>query len=169
MVTDLHRIVRDWIDAEYDERRDDADRSFRLAAASLPRLEVPARFADVILARMGARALQPDLWASWWLRGLIAAAVLSAGVMVASLSGAAWATAVLASVHTVAWAVGHAWTVVTAWVGSALAAWSGLAHAAIVVGRLLAGRDAMLILVLNLTVAAGALAALRRLIPMQEN
>ena len=56
-----------------------------------------------------------------------------------------------------------------AWVGSALALWAGLARAALAIGRLLAGPGPVLLLTLNLTVAAAALLALRRLMPLQEN
>jgi len=86
-----------------------------------------------------------------------------------SLSGGAWVSALVASVHAVAWGLQQAGTASSAWVGSALTAWAGLAHAAVVLGRLLAGPGAILMLMINLTVAAAALAALRRLIPIQEN
>jgi len=169
MAQDPRTIVRDWLEAEAAGRADAADRAFRRVAEGLPRLKTPAGFADAVLARIGAPTPVPDLWASWWLRAAIGAALLSVGVLVVSLTAGAWASVLLGSVHAVAWILGHAGTAVGAWVGSALAAWSGLAHAAVVLGRMLAGPTAFLTLVLNLTVAAAALLALRRLIPLQEN
>lgn len=162
-------IVRDWLEAEQAGRTDAADQVFRLVAAGLPRLRPPAGFADAVLVRIGATQPVPDIWASWWLRAAVGAAMLSVGVLVVSLTAGAWVSAILGSVHAVAWGLGHAGTAIAAWVGSALVAWSGLAHAAVVLGRLLAGPGAILMLMLNLTVAAAALLALRRLIPLQEN
>jgi hypothetical protein len=169
MAHDPRHAVREWLEAEHAGQPDAADRAFARAAAVLPRLQPSARFADAVLARLGASATAPDPWASWWLRGLIGAALVSVGVLVVSLSGGGWISAVLASVHSVAWGLGHAGTAVSAWVGSALTAWAGVAHAAVVLGRLLSGPGAILMLILNLTVAAAALTALRRLVPMQEN
>lgn len=169
MAREPRHIVREWLDAEAAGQPDEADRRFRLVAAKLPRLRPSAAFADAILVRAGMAPAAPDVWASWWLRGLIGAALLSAGALAVSLSPDAWFSALVGSVRTVAWAFGDAWLAVQAWVGGALAVWSGLSHAAVVTGRLLAGPDAVLLLVLNLTVAAAALIALGRLIPSQEN
>jgi hypothetical protein len=170
MAQDPRHAVREWLEAEQAGQPDAADRAFAQAAAALPRLQPSARFADAVLARLGVPPqAAPDLWASWWLRGLVGAALVSVGVLVVSLSGGAWISALVASVHTVAWGLGQAGTAVSAWVGSALIAWAGVAHAAVVLGRLLSGPGAILMLMLNLTVAAAALVALRRLVPMQEN
>ena len=169
MAHDPLAIVREWLEAEDAARTDAADRAFCVVAAELPRHQPPAGFADAVLARIASPAAVLDLWASWWLRGIVGAALLSVGVLVVSLTGDAWLSAVLGSVRTVAWGLGHAGTAVSAWVGSVLTAWAGLAHVAIVLGRLLAGPGAILTLMLNLTVAAAALMALRRLIPMPEN
>ena len=169
MAHDPRAIVREWLEAEDDARTDAADRAFRVVAAGLPRYQPPAGFADAVLARMAAPATVLDLWASWWLRGIVGAALLSVGVLVVSMTGDAWLSAVLGSVRIVAWGLGHAGTAVSVWVGSVLTAWAGLAHAATVLGRLLAGPGAVLAMTLNLTVAAAALMALRRLIPIQEN
>ena len=167
---DPRQAVREWLEAEHAGQPDGADRAFARAAHVLPRLHPSARFADAVLARLGTRPEPaPDLWASWWLRGLIGAALVAVGVLVVSLSGGAWILAMTASVHTVAWGLGHAGTAASAWVGSALTAWAGVAHAAVVLGRLLSGPGAILMLILNLTVAAAALMALGRLVPMQEN
>ncbi len=170
MAHDPRLAVRDWLEAELAGQPDAADRAFARAAHVLPRLQPSARFADAVLVRLGVRPEPPpDLWAAWWLRGLIGAALVPVGVLVVSLSGGAWITAVTASVQAVAWYLGHAGTAVSAWVGSALTAWAGVAHAAVVLGRLLSGPGAILMLMLNLTVAAAALVALRRLVPLQEN
>jgi len=169
MADDPRTIVRAWLEAEDTGRAEAADQAFRIVAAGLPRYPPPAGLADAVLARIGLPAAVPDVFASWWLRAAVGAALLSVGVLVVSMTGGAWLSALLASFHAVAWGLGHAGTAVSAWVGSALTAWAVLAHAALALGRLLAGPDAILVLMLNLTVAAAALMALRRLIPVQEN
>jgi len=169
MAHDSRDAVRAWLEAERAGDADRADLAFRQVAAHLPRLRPSAAFADAVMRRVVVPAREAGIWASWWLRGLVAGALVSVGAVVVSLSGGAWLSAGLSSIQAVAWAVGRAGTVASAWIGSALAAWGGLAHAATVVGRLLAGPDAVLVLLLNLTAAAAALLALRRLLPVQEN
>jgi hypothetical protein len=169
MATNAHRDVREWLDAELAGRAEDADRRFRAVAGSLPRLDPPARFADAVMARVGAMRAVPDLWARWWVRAAVAACVLSAGGAGLSLSPQGWFMAILASLRAVALGFGDLSSALHAWVTGAVALWAGLAHAAVVVGRQIAGPAPLLILLVNFAMAAGALAALSRLMPSQEN
>jgi hypothetical protein len=169
MAKNPHHTVREWLDAERAGHTEEADRRFREVAAALPRLQPSAGFADAVIARAGLALPRPDLWASWWIRGAIATAMLSVGVLAVSLSAAAWFDALLASVQHVAWGLGQLSAGVRAWVGSALTVWAGLAQAASVVGRLMAGPGPLVLLALNFAVAVAAFCALRRLMPLQEN
>ena len=169
MATNAHRDVRDWLDAELAGRTEDADRSFRAVAGALPRLDPPTRFADAVMARVGAMRAVPDMWARWWVRAAVAASVLSAGGAGLSLSPHGWFMAIVASLRTVALGLGDLSAALQAWVAGALALWAGLAHAGVVAGRQLAGPAPLLILLVNFAMAAGAFAALRRLMPSQEN
>ena len=67
------------------------------------------------------------------------------------------------------WAVSRASIGGQAWVAGGLALWGGLADAAAVIGRQLLGPVPLGLLALNLAVALCALAALRRLMALQEN
>ena len=169
MATNAHRIVSEWLDAERAGQGDAADRTFRYVAGALQYLEPPAGFADAVIARMGALRTVPDLWMRWWVRTAVAACVLSAGAVGAFLPIDGWFGAMLQSLRFVAVAVGQIGAGAYAWVAGALAVWSGLAHAAVVLGRQLAGPQSLVILGLNFAIAAGALVALRRLVPFQEN
>ncbi len=169
MATNAHRVVREWLAAERAGRAEDADRSFRTVAGALPRLGPPARFTDAVMARVGAMRAAPDPWSHWWVRAAVATCVLSAGGAGISLSPQGWFMAILTSLRTVALGVGDLSSALQAWVAGAVALWMGLAHAAVVVGRQIAGPAPLLILLLNFAMAAGALAALRRLMPSQEN
>jgi hypothetical protein len=164
-----HHTVREWLDAERAGHAEEADRRFRSVAADLPRLQPPAGFADAVMARVGLTRPRPDLWASWWIRGAIATAMLSVGVLAVSLPAPAWFDALLASVQHVAWGLGQVLAGVRAWIVSVLALWAGLAHAANAVGRLMAGSGPLMLLALNFAVAVAAFWALRRLMPLQEN
>jgi len=169
MAKNPHRTVREWLDAERAGHGEEADRRFRAVAAALPRLEPSAGFADAVMARAGLARPRTDLWASWWIRGAIATAMLSVGVLAVSLPAAAWFDALLASAQHVAWGVGQVSAGVCAWVGSVLALWAGLGQAAAAVGRLMAGPGPLMLLALNFAVAIAAFCALRRLMPLQEN
>ncbi|MCX6551702.1 MAG: hypothetical protein NTY02_11990 [Acidobacteria bacterium] len=169
MKTNHRETVRAWLAAERRGQDEEADRQFRRVAAVLPRLRPSAGFADAVLQRAGLAETTPDLWASWWGRLAVASALLSAGSLAVSLTPHGWLTAGLASLRAVAWGVNHGGAAARAWIGGAFTVWAGLAHAAVALGRLLAAPGPMLLLVLNLTVAGAALAALRRLLPLQEN
>ena len=169
MATDPRQTVRDWLIAERRGDADEADRQFSRVAGALPRLQPSASFTAAILRRVATRATAPDIWSFWWMRVAVATAMLAAGVVAASLSPQDWLSAGLASVGTVAWGVGHVWAASRTWISGVLTVWSGLAHAAAVVARLLAMPVSVGLLALNLSAAGLALAALRRLIPVQEN
>ena len=169
MAKNPRHTVREWLDAERAGHPEEADRRFRAVAAALPRLQPSAGFADAVMARAGLALPRPDFWASWWVRGAIATAMLMVGVLAVSLPAAAWFDALLASTQHVALGLGQVSAGGRAWVGSALAVWAGLGQAASTVGRLMAAPGPLMLLALNFAVAVAAFCALRRLMPLQEN
>ena len=170
MRTDDRLNVRAWLEAEQAGQVDEADRRFRVLTVVLPRLEASLGFVDRVLDRMGTRwAPAGSVWTGWWLRGMVAASVVTLGAVLGSWSVRAVLFTVLASIQTVAWALGQAVAGAQAWIGTALTVWDGVAHAGIVVGRLLVAPGPALMLTLNLAVAASAVAALQRLLARQED
>jgi hypothetical protein len=169
MSTNQRLRVREWIEAERLGRTEEADLHFRLVAGILPALAPPPGFAAAVLARLRPGRSGADVWDRWWMRAVVAVCVLSAGAAGALLPLRGWIDAGLTSFHAVAWGLGQAAAGLQVWVASALVLWSGLAHAAAVVGRHLAGPAPLTVLGFNLIIAAGALVALRRLMPLQEN
>lgn len=161
--------VRAWIAAEQAGRADEADRRFRSVARSIGRLAPPAGLADAVLARLTIAAAARDVWSRWWARTAVATAVLSAGAAGAMITPAGWFRSLLASLHAAALSLGDASAAAWAWVAGAVTVWSGLGRAAAVLGRQLAGPEPMILLAVQFALAAGALAALRRLLPEQEN
>jgi hypothetical protein len=164
-----HRTVREWLDAERAGRTEDADRRFRAVAAVLPPFQPSAGFADAVMARAGFSRPRPDVWANWWIRGAIAAALLLVGALAVSLPATAWFDALLASVQQVARGLGLVSAGASAWIGSALVVWASLAHAASAVGRLMTGPGPLVLVTCNFALAVAAFWALRRLMPLQEN
>jgi hypothetical protein len=168
MPTNQRQRTEEWIEAERAGRAEEAARRFRLVAEALPALAPSPGFAAAVLARLSVVRAPGDLWSRWWTRAAVAACVLSAGSASALLPLHGWMSALLASLRAVAWGVDQAAAGAYAWVSGALALWNGLAQAATVVGRHLAGPAPLAVLGLNLVVAAAALAALGRLMPLQE-
>jgi len=172
MRTDDRLNVRTWLEAERAGRIDEADRQFKLLAVALPRLGPLPGFAERVLVRVRA-AIAPapamGLWNAWWLHGLVAASVITLGAVLGSWSARAVLFTVLASIQTVAWGLARTGAALQAWVGTALTVWEGVAHAGIVIGRLLVAPAPALMLTLNLAVAASAVAALQRLLARQED
>lgn len=169
MATNSHRIVREWLDAERAGQTDAADVLFRSAAGALPPLSPPAGFADAVIARLSAAWPQPDIWTLWWVRGAVAVCVLLVGVAGGALPPHVWLGGALAAIRGVAVGLAQVSAALHAWVSGALALWAGLGDAAIVVGRQVAGPASLVLLGLNFAIAAAALFALRRLMPLQEN
>lgn len=169
MATNTDRIVREWLDAERAGRTDAADVLFRSAAGALPPLDPPAGFENAVMARLSDVWPEPDIWTLWWVRGAVAVCVLLVGLGGAALPSQVWLGAVLTSIRGIAVGLAQASAALLAWVSGALALWAGLGDAAIVVGRQVAGPASLVLLGLNFAIAAAALFALRRLMPLQEN
>jgi hypothetical protein len=168
MRTELHDHVRNWMGAEESGHDDAADRGFARVAAGWPRRQASPDFARQVFRKIGLPAPVSDVWAAWWMRALTAGALGLAGLFALSVSPAAWVVAWLSSVGAAAVALERTWTAIGVWMGAVVAVWSGVAHAALVVGRLMAAPGPLMLLAVNLTVAACAFAALRRLLVSQE-
>jgi hypothetical protein len=169
MTTHVDRQVREWLEAEAAGRADEADGHFRAASRGLERTAVPAGFADSVIARLGAARAVEDAYSKRWVRIAVAASVALVGGGAALVPLHVWVEALLASVQAVAVVVSRVIIGGQAWVAGGLALWGGLADAAAVVGRQLLGPVPIGLLALNLAVALCALAALRRLMALQEN
>ena len=169
MTTHEEREIREWLEAEAAGRADEADRHFRAASRGLERMAVPAGFADAVIARLGAARAVEDAYSKRWVRVAVAASVALVGGAAALVPLHVWVEALLASVQAVAVGVSRVIIGGQAWVAGGLALWGGLADAGTVVGRQLLGPVPLGLLALNLAVALCALAALRRLMALQEN
>ena len=169
MRTEDRHIVRAWLEAERAGRTDEADRRFRHVAVALPRLEPSWWFTGRVMARLGfLRWAGGDVWRSWWLRGMVAASVVTLGAALGTWTARSALFTAVASAETVGWGVSQASVGVGAWARLAFTVWTAVAHAGLVVGRLLASPETAFILMLNLAVAASAAAALQRLLARQE-
>lgn len=169
MATQIPQTVRQWLEAEGAGRAEEADERFRALARNLVPAELPPGFTAAVLARIGLGSERPDAFAIWWVRAAVAAGVLLVGGAGAMLPWYVWLGALTASLQGVAWALGRLLTGSEAWVASGLAVWSGLAGAAVVVGRQILDPVPLVLLALNFVIAACALGALRRLMALQEN
>jgi hypothetical protein len=161
--------VRGWLEAEASGRADEADVRLRAVGRRLARAEVPAGFADAVMARIGAAHAARDAYAKRWVRVAVAAGIALVGGVSALVPPHAWVNGLLESVQVVAVGVGRVIVGGRAWVAGGLALWSGLADAAAVVGRQLVGPVPLGLLAVNLAVALCAFTALRRLMAVQEN
>ena len=161
--------IREWLEAEAVGRVEEADLRFRSVSRRLERRAVPAGFADAVMARLGVARAVDDVYSKRWVQIAVAASVVLVGGVAALVPWHVWLDGVLASVQVVAWSLGRLAVGGQAWLSSGFALWNGLAEAAAVVGRQLAGPVPLLLLALNLAVAWGALGALRRLMAPQEN
>jgi hypothetical protein len=169
MTTDERRLIGEWIEAERSGRADEADLRFRMVAGTLAPLGLPHGFAGAVAARVRAGRPVTDLRAGWWMRAAVAVSVLAAGTAGVSIPLHGWIGAAFGSLDAVAWGVSQTAAGASAWVSSALTLWGGLGEAASVIGHHLVGPAPLAVLGLNFAVAAGALVALRRLVPLQEN
>lgn len=161
--------LREWLEAEAAGRADEADLRFRSVGRRLERRRTPPGFAGAVMARIGVVHAAQDAYARRWVRAAVAASVLLVGGAAAMVPWHGWFDGLLASVQLVAWGLGRLVVGGEAWLASGLALWRGLADAAAVVGRQLAGPVPVGLLALNLAVALCALGALRRLMAPQEN
>ncbi len=169
MTRNVDGEIREWLEAEAAGRAEEADLRFRSVSRGLERSRVPAGFADAVIARIGASRAAADAYSKRWVRVAVAASVALVGGIAALVPWHVWMGALLASVQAVAVGVGRVIVGGRAWASGGLAVWSGLADAAAVVGRLLLGPVAIVLLALNLAVAVCAFGALRRLMAPQEN
>jgi hypothetical protein len=169
MTTDMRAAIREWLEAEEAGRADEADLRFFAVSRELGRPAVPAGFADAVIARLGLPRAVRDAYSKRWVRAAVAVSVTLVGGVAALVPWHIWVEALLASVQGVAWGIGRVMVGGAAWVGGTLALWGGLAEAAAVLGRQLAGPIPVGLLALNLAVALCALGALRRLMALQEN
>jgi hypothetical protein len=135
----------------------------------MERRGVPAGFADALLVRLGGARIAPDAYSKRWVRAAVAASVVLVGGAAALVPWHGWMDGLLASVQVVAWGLSRLAAAGQAWAAGGLALWGGLAEAAAVVGRQLAGPLPLGLLALNLAIAWCALGALRRLMAPQEN
>jgi hypothetical protein len=169
MVTKLRREAREWMEAEAAGHADEADRQFRAVSRRLARPELPAGFAARVMARIAPARPANDAYSSWWVRSAVAAGVVIVGGAAALVPWHVWPEGLLVALQATALGIGRVLAGGQAWMAGGLALWHGLAEAAAVIGRQLLGPVPLLLLCLNLAVAAGALGALRRLMAVQEN
>jgi hypothetical protein len=169
MTTHADREIREWLEAEAAGRADEADGHFRAASRGLERMSVPAGFADAVVARLAAARAVEDAYSKRWVRIAVGASIALVGGGAAFVPLHVWVGALFASVQAVAVGVSRAIIGGQAWVAGGLALWGGLADAGAVIGRQLLGAVPLGLLALNLAVAVCALAALRRLMALQEN
>jgi hypothetical protein len=161
--------VRGWLEAESAGRADEADARFRAVGRRLERAVVPVGFADAVMARIASAHAVRDAYATRWVRVAVAAGLVLVGGVAALVPLHVWANGLLSSVQMVAVGVSRVLIAGRAWAAGGLALWSGLADAAVVVGRQLLGPLPLGLLAVNLAVALCAFAALRRLMAVQEN
>jgi hypothetical protein len=162
--------VTAWLEAEQDGEMEAADRHFRSVIGRLPRLEPSPGFALRVLAhaRMLPSQSASGVWVSWWLRIVVGTAMACTAVAVASLSMSDIVTAGVGVVRSVAIGIEHVWD----WTGSSATAgfrvWTLAAQVGGALSTVCAQPGSAVFLATNLAAAAGALAALRRLLAPQE-
>lgn len=159
-------IVR-WTQAEREGEAELADRAFRTLAEAWPRHEAPAGLVAGVMRRLPA-ADRAAPWTLWWVRAAVSAVLLVAGAVLSwqptppavAMGRSAW-DGVTGGLH---------WLVVAAatWTEAASAVLKPLATAARVVAPMLTLPGPALFCVVNILLAAGALAVLRRLMVNRE-
>jgi len=168
----VHRdIVADWLAAEAAGRQDEADLAFAGVAEALPGLAPSPQFVSSVMQRVATeRVAGPSaVWASWWLRAMVAASLVMLGAVSGTVTWKSVLFASLTTVQTVAWGLNQLAAGGRAWLGAALAAWDGVAHVGAALGRVLVAPGPAAVILVNLAVASCALAALQRLLIRQES
>jgi len=161
--------VRAWLVAESSGREDAADGALAELMAGVPRLEPSRRFVGAVMAQIRESAEAPStVWANWWVRGALASSLTLLGAVAGTASWQAVFDAIVATARNVGWSADRIATGFHAWVDVAGAFWTAVAHAATVLARLLVAPGPAMLLMFNLVLAAGALAALQRLLVTQE-
>lgn len=162
-------LIRAWLEAEHADSGDAADRAFASVAVALPRRAPSRRFVAGVMARVRtAEAAPASLWMNWWVRAGIGASLALLGTVLGTVSWRGAFDTALTVTQTVVWGVDRIVTGFQAWASSAGTVFAALAHAGIVLARLLTAPGPALVVTLNLLLAAGALAALQRLLVTQE-
>lgn len=164
---DIVKTWETWHAAEASGTADDGDLAFAAFARHWTREPAPAGLAARIAAAASGVPAR-TVWASAWLKAGAVAAVLVTGVVLGGMSSASLRGLALASFQAVMAGVGAVQRLVVAW--GTLAEAFGRPAAS--VGRALAGALAepmpLLVIVLNLAIAAAALGVLRRALAVRE-
>lgn len=160
--------VAAWIRAEQNGAADEGDRAFAAVARGWGRVTVPDGLAARVAAAAARLALGSGVWTSWWTRTGVAASLAAAGSMLALLPSGALGSMALGSVQMGAAGVDRALWTARAWLTMVGAVMQPVAHAATVLGGLLLAPAPLGVIAVNVAVAAGALAALRRLLAARE-
>lgn len=162
----LEHDIREWLNAQGGGSDELAERALMRAFAQLGRRTPPARFADRVLLRAGRRVPVPAAL-RWWLRGVVAACLVAAGLAVALLP--AW----LSLVRPVAHAFGSPFVSVLShwagkWMAATIAFWAVVEDVASAVRTSLATPTGILLLATNVLLAAAILFGLKRLLNAPE-
>ncbi len=158
--------VRNWIEAELAGRQEEADRQFRPVMARLQRLEPPAGFTaralQLALAALPAR--RRNAWTSGWMYAAVGVGLSLAAFEIASLSAPAVLGVGVGLINAIALAASTVWVWAGTGVTAAWSVWKVLARVGGAVTSTLDGPAAFAFLTTNVLIAAGSLAALRRLL-----
>ncbi len=170
MRTEDPALVGDWLAAEQAGRPEDADRAFASMALALPKRSPSQQFANHVMARVTSRPLPlAGWWMSWGVRVAAAASMVTLGVVLGTWSARSMLFAAVATARTFIWGLDQVVAGSVVWIETALTMWGSVAHAAVVVSRLLVTPGPAMLVCVNLAVAACACAALQRLLASQED
>ncbi len=164
------RSIDDWLAAEADGRPDDADRLLRDVMRAVPRLLPGAGFADRVVAAAGLASPVPSsgLWSRWWVRAALGTAMVLVALAVGSLSGASVVSVGVALADGASHGIVWTWGWVGSWAAAGWSVWTVLAQVGAGAAAVITTPSVAAFLAMNLVVAAAALAALRRLLVLQE-
>jgi len=162
----LEEDVREWLRAEQEGLDELAERALTRALGELGRRVPRPGLTDRILLRTG-RLSASRAWRSWWVRGAVAACLLSAGLAAATLP--VW----LLVADPVARAFGSPFASVAGhwtgrWVSAAFASWAVIEDVASALRVSLATPTALVLLSANVLLAVASLFGLRRLLKAPE-
>jgi hypothetical protein len=165
----LGDLLAAWKDAERDETRtEEGDRAFAELARAWPREAASAALVARV-AVLGREASASDgIWAAWWLRGAVATALVMAGAALGGLSGSAFLDLLLASFGAVGGMVTLVFATVGAWLISVAAVAGPCVRVGAAIGNALMAPEPLLVLGVNVLLAAGALTVLRRVLATRE-
>jgi hypothetical protein len=164
----LADLLNAWKNAERDNTPEEGDRTFAELARTWTREAAPAALvARVALAGQKATA-SSRLWAAWWLRGAVATALVLAGAALGGLSVSAILDLVLASFGAMGGMVVLVFAAAGAWLMSVAAIAGPFARAGVAIGNALVAPEPLLVLGVNVLLAAGALTVLRRVLATRE-